>query len=172
MDTTFQRSSRLKKAVGVTLICALPMAGITGCDTVEDKTGLNQETQIGAGAGAAAGGVLAAIAGANPAWIAASAVLGAVAGGFLGEYLSREDAEKHAENQYSSLQTLQEGGRSRWTNPDTGNSGSTTVTEVFTMADGTQCKNFTETIDTGEHTINESGTACKAPGGEWEVRKS
>lgn len=162
----------LKTTAAVALIGAMPFVAVTGCDTIEQRTGLSKQTQMGAGAGAAAGGIIAAIANANPAWIAASTILGGVAGGAIGEYLHREDAQAHASNQYQALQTLDEGEISTWSNPETGRRGSTRVSEVFTMADGTECKNFTETIETGERTFQESATACRPPGGEWRVRQA
>jgi surface antigen len=162
----------LKTTAAAALIGALPFVAVTGCDSIEQRTGLSKQTQMGAGAGAAAGGIIAAVANANPAWIAASTILGGVAGGAIGEYLQREDVQAHASNQYESLQSLDEGEVSTWTNPETGHRGSTRVTEVFTMADGTECKNFIEEIDTGERTIQESATACRPPGGEWRVRKA
>lgn len=160
----------LKSAAAALAIVTVPFMTVTGCESIEERTGISKRTQMGAGAGAAVGGVIAAIANANPAWIAASTILGGLAGGAITEYLQRDDVEKHAYNQYRSLETLGQGQTSTWSSPESGHRGSTTVTEVFTMADGTQCKNFTELIETGEQTIRDSGTACKSPGGEWKVR--
>lgn len=162
----------LRNTAAVALIGAVPFVSLTGCESIEQRTGLSRQTQMGAGAGAAAGGIIAAIANANPAWIAASTILGGIAGGVIGEYLQRDDVEAHASNQYKSLQSLDEGEVSTWTNPETGHRGSTRVTEAFTMADGTECKNFIEEIDTGERTFQESATACKRPGGDWSVRRA
>lgn len=160
----------LRTTAAVLAMGALPFGILAGCESVERQTGFSKRTQISAGAGAAVGGTIAAIANANPAWIAASTILGGLAGGAISEYLQRDDVEKHAHNQYQSLQTLEEGQTSTWSNAETGHRGSTTVTDVFTMADGTQCKNFIEVIETGERTIRQSATACKVPGGDWKVR--
>jgi surface antigen len=160
----------LRKIASVVAIAGLAAATLPGCEQIERDYGLSKEGQTGAVAGAAAGGILAAVFDANPAWIAASVILGGVAGGYLGEHLSKEDAVEHGETQYNALETLSAGQSSSSSNPDTGHSGQTTVTEVFTMADGTVCKNFTETIWADEETITRDGTACKKPGGRWEVR--
>jgi hypothetical protein len=60
---------------------------MAGCQTIEKETGLSRDTQFGALGGAAFGGIVAALANANPAWIAASVIMGGVAGGALGNYL-------------------------------------------------------------------------------------
>jgi surface antigen len=146
---------------------ALPLAG---CESIEKETGLGKETQTGALAGAAFGGIIAALADANPAWIAASTILGGVAGGAIGNYLGKQDAEKHAESNLHALNTLEKGQTSSWSDTQTGNSGSTTVTNVTTKADGTVCKSFTETVKTSAKTVTQEATACKAPGGDWKVQ--
>ncbi|SDF43405.1 Surface antigen [Limimonas halophila] len=163
-------NKQIRTAAVCVLLGSVSLTALAGCESIEQETGVKKETQMGAGAGAAAGGLLAILANANPGWVAASTILGGVAGGVLSEYLSEEDAKKHAANQFQSLQNLEEGETNTWTNDETGNSGKTTVTKVFTMADGTECKNFVEEIDTGERTFKETGTACKKPGGQWKVR--
>ena len=146
---------------------ALPLAG---CESIQRETGLSKETQTGALGGAALGGIIAALADANPAWIAASTILGGVAGGAIGNYLGQKDAEKHAESNLHALNTLGKGQTASWRDDQTGNSGSTTVTEVTTKSDGTVCKSFTETVKTSAKTVTQDGTACKAPGGDWKVQ--
>ena len=141
-----------------------------GCETIEKETGLSKSTQTGAAAGGAFGGIIAALAGANPAWIAASVILGGVTGGAIGNYLGKEDAQKHAQNNLNALETLGKGQTSSWSDTQTGNSGSTTVTAVNTKADGTICKSYTETIKTSAKTVTQQATACKAPGGTWKVQ--
>jgi surface antigen len=110
------------------------------------------------------------LAGANPAWIAASTILGGVTGGVIGNYLGKEDAEKHAQNHLSALDTLGQGQTSSWEDTKTGNSGSTTVTAVNAKSDGTVCKSYTETVKTSAKTVTQQATACKAPGGSWKVQ--
>lgn len=159
-----------KSIVAVVVAAALASTALTGCETIERETGIGKEAQTGAVAGAAAGGILAALFKANPAWIAASVILGAVAGGYLADYLTEKDAEMHGASNYKALDTLGPGQRTSWSNPNTGNSGSTVVTEAFEMADATLCKNFTETINYDNETVTRHSTACKAPGGDWKIR--
>jgi len=148
-------------------IAALPLAG---CQTVEQETGLNRNTQAGALGGAAFGGIVAALAGANPAWIAASVIMGGVAGGALGNYLGKEDTEKHVETNLNALNTLGAGQTASWSDNQTGNSGSTTVDRVFTAANGQSCKAYTETVRTAQRNVTEQATACRQSDGSWKVQ--
>lgn len=154
------------------LVVILGMTGsmLAGCETIEKETGLSKSTQTGAVGGAAAGGIIAALVGANPAWIAGSIILGGVAGGAIGNYLGKEDAQKHAENNLNALDTLGPGQTSAWQDTKTGNSGSTSVNAVNNQPDGTVCKSYTETVKTSAKTVTEQATACKAPGGTWKVQ--
>ena len=159
-----------RKACAIVLLAGAAGFALTGCETIQRETGMSKSTQTGAVGGAAFGGIIAALAGANPAWIAASTILGGVTGGAIGNYLGKEDAQKHAENNLSALDTLGKGQTSSWQDTKTGNSGSTTVTAVSTKSDGTVCKSYSETIKTSAKTVTEQATACKAPGGTWKVQ--
>ncbi len=160
----------LKTFLGVILLSTALALPLASCETIQRETGLSKQAQTGALGGAAFGGIVAALASANPAWIAASTILGGVAGGAIGNYLGRHDAEQHAENNLYALDTLGRGQSSRWQDASTGNSGSTTVTRVDTRSDGTVCKSFTETVRTGSRTTTQDATACKPRGGTWSVQ--
>ena len=157
----------LKAAAAATLVLGLAAAPLAGCESVERETGFGKQTQMGAAGGAAAGGVIAAIAGANPAWIAASTILGGVTGGALGEYLGRDSTEQAAQNNINALNSLGPGQSTSWSEGNS--SGSTTVNSVYT-ANGRTCKTFTETIRTPERTVTQDGTACRAADGSWQVQ--
>jgi len=163
-----KRKTSLRAAV--LLIGGLALLPVAGCETIERETGFGRNTQIGAAGGAAFGGIVAAIAGANPAWIAASVVLGGVTGGVIGNRMGREDAERHARANYSALDRLGAGQSDRWQNKKTGNYGSTTVTRVSTNGDGTVCKTYREQIHTEAESVTREGRACRAPGGSWRVQ--
>ena len=146
-------------------IAVLPMAG---CESIQRATGFNRNTQMGAAGGAAFGGIIAAIAGANPAWIAASVILGGVTGGAIGNHLGREDAERHARTNLGALDKLNQGQTQSWDNKKTGNFGSTTVTRVTTNSDGVVCKSYREQVHTAAESVTKEGTACRGPGGNWK----
>jgi surface antigen len=143
---------------------------LAGCETLERETGFNRHTLNGIGVGAAAGGIIAILAHANPAWIAASVVLGGATGGVIGSHLGRDDAERHARNNLSALDRLSEGQTESWSNSRTGNRGSTTVTRVTMHRDTSEvCKSYRETVHAGSETVTREGTACRPSGGTWRV---
>jgi len=159
----------VRTAATVILLAGAAGFALSGCETIERETGMSKSTQTGAVGGATFGGIVAWLAGANPAWIAASTVLGGVTGGVIGNELGKEDAQKHAENNLNALDNLGQGQTSSWQDASTGNSGSTTVTAVKTKADGTVCKDFTETVKTSAKTVTQQATACKTSSG-WKVQ--
>lgn len=160
----------LRTSTALVVILGMTGSMLAGCETIEKETGLSKSTQTGAAGGAALGGIIAALADANPAWIAASVILGGVAGGTLGNYLGKDDAQTHADNNLRALDTLGPGQTSNWQDAKTGNSGSTSVNAVNKQPDGTVCKSYTEVVKTSAKTVTQQATACKAPGGTWKVQ--
>ena len=161
--------STKRGAVALAMAASIALLPLAGCDTVERDFGLNRNGQVGAAGGAAFGGIVAAIAGANPAWIAASVVLGGVTGGAIGNHLGKKDAERHARTNMSALDHLAEGQTDSWRNDRTGNYGSTTVTRVSAHGDGVVCKDYREQVHTTAESVTKEGTACRGPGGNWKV---
>ena len=161
----------VKAAAAGALIVLLGLTA-AGCETIERETGLGTGAQAGAAGGAATGGLIAALAGANPAWIAFSVIAGGVAGGFLGDALDDNDKQYHANSGYQAFETQDQGGSTSWNNPDSGNSGSTTIDNTFTRSDGTQCKNFTQTINAEGKEQTVYGTACQQADGTWKIVRS
>jgi surface antigen len=158
-----------QKSLTFLVLASIAVIPLGGCESIEQETGLNR---TGAAGGAAFGGIVAALADANPALIAASVILGGVAGGAIGDHLGKSDAQQHAENNLRALDTLGDGQSERWSDARTGNSGSTKVMRVAVKPDGNTCKSYVETMRTGAKTITETGTACKAPGGTWRIAQS
>ena len=157
------------KTTAGALALLLAVSGLPGCDTVEKETGISKDAQIGGVSGAAVGGVIAGLAGASPAWIAGSIILGGITGGVIGNYLGKEDAEKHAKTNLEALDKLGPGKTAGWKDDKTGNYGSTTVNSETKNGDGSICKTFTETVHADNKTTTKSGKACKAPGGSWNA---
>lgn len=160
-----------QRSIAIILLAGAVSIPLAGCDTIQRETGLNRSTQAGAAGGAAFGGIVAALANANPAWIAASVILGGVTGGFIGDHLGKGDAQKHAQTNLHALSTLGAGQTSRWSDSQSGNSGSTTVNKVTRQADGTVCKSYTETVRTASKTVTQDGTACQQSDGSWKVQQ-
>jgi surface antigen len=161
-----------RRSVAALLLASAASIPLAGCDTIERETGFNRNTQMGAAGGAAFGGIIAALANANPAWIAASVILGGVTGGVIGDHLGKTDAEKHAQTNLHALSSLGAGQTSRWSDSQTGNIGSTTVNKVTRQADGSVCKSYTETVRTGSKTVSQDGTACQQADGSWKTQQS
>lgn len=152
----------------VFLACALLVT--TACADIERTTGLSKDTQTGAAVGAAAGGIISAIAGASTGWIIAATVLGAVAGGLVADYMTDRDKEMAGATTHDTLENAPTGQTSTWNNPDSGNSGSVTVTDTYQKADGTNCRNFSQTVNAGGETETGTGTACRNTDGTWQVQ--
>ena len=161
--------SRAVKSCAVLALVAALAVPLAACESVQEETGLNRSTQTGVLGGAAFGGIVAALADANPAWIAASVILGGVAGGVIGNNLGREDAERHARTNLSALDELHQGQTESWSDDRTGNHGSTTVVRVVSHDDGEVCKSYRETVHAGSQNVTRDGTACRYPGGTWRV---
>ncbi len=160
---------RIGKAAAVVVIATLGAGAVSGCSTIEDKTGLGTKAQIGAAGGAAGGLIIAAVSGASAAWVVGSAVLGAVAGGVVGDFLDRRDTEQMAQSGHDALENEGPGGQTAWRNPLSGNSGSTTIDAAFVNAEGFECKKFTQTFTSDGETHDVTGTACRQSDRTWTV---
>jgi len=158
-----------RKSVALLMVASLALLPVAGCQTIEQEFGFNRDTQMGVAGGAAFGGIVAALANANPAWIAASVILGGVTGGAIGNHLGKQDAERHARTNVNALDSLNQGQTSSWKNNRTGNYGSTTVTRVTHNGNGVVCKSYREQIHTQAERMTKEGTACKSPGGSWKA---
>ena len=148
---------------------ALATASVAGCADIERSTGIGTKGQVGAVGGATAGGLLAAAAGGSPAWIAGGVILGALTGGVIGSLLDDRDKELQAQSSYRAIEQKGTGGTTSWRNPDSGHSGKTRVNKVYRRADGTRCKDFTETINADGKSESVKGTACEQADGSWKV---
>jgi surface antigen len=98
---------------------------------------------------------------------------GVLAGGFLGnrvgESLDCQDQQYHYDTTQSALETKPVGQSATWVNPDTGHSGEVMPTKTYTAADGSPCRNFTQTIYVDGNYEQIEGTACRQPDGTWKA---
>jgi len=158
------------RPIAIVMLAGAIAVPLAGCEMLSEQTGMSKSASTGAITGGAAGGIIALLANANPAWVAASVVLGGVTGGVIGDQLGKKDAETHAQRNINALDTLAEGQTSNWNNSKTGNSGSTTVRRVGRNGDGSVCKEYTETIRTKKETVTRDATACRTASGSWAVQ--
>jgi surface antigen len=82
---------------------------------------------------------------------------------------SGDDRRRHAEASYQAFLAEPVGGKRSWSNPATGNHGTTTITGLFRNVDGMACKRFTRNTILNDQTYIADGTACEQPDGTWNV---
>lgn len=152
------------------VVCLLSVS-VVGCGGQAFNVDMNKET-VGTVAGAAIGGLVGVQFGAGTGQIAATVVgvlLGAFIGKTVGEQLDAADKEQAESTAYSSLEQGQDGQGAQWQNPDNGHNGTFTPVRTFTLADGTLCREFKQTVTVEDQTEQKTGTACKQPDGNWLV---
>ena len=147
-------------------LAALALAG-AGCTAkVGDKEA------VGTLLGAAAGGLAGSQVGKGSGKLLATGVgtfLGAMLGNEIGKSLDRADRLAMQRTTQESLEAAPVGKTSTWKNPDSGNQGSITPKKTYRRADGTYCREFTQTITIGGRTEEAYGTACRQPDGTWKL---
>ncbi len=124
---------------------------------------------MGAATGAAAGGLIGAAAGGGTEGIIGGVLLGGLLGGAVGDALDQRDRELAYQSNQAALENYQVGQTSTWTNPDTGNSGTTTPTRTYQDSGGQYCREYQQTITVGGETEQAYGTACRQPDGSWQI---
>ena len=105
----------------------------------------------------------------NIAAIAVGTLLGAKLGQSIGSSLDKADLDYYNRTSQSSLETSQNGVVSTWKNPDTGRSGTITPIKTFQQANGTHCREYSQTIFIDGREQEAYGTACRQPNGYWEI---
>ncbi len=78
-------------------------------------------------------------------------------------------AQAAAGNLQQALENNKTNQASEWVNPDTRASGTATPVRTFRTADGTNCREFVETIIIGGRHEQGYGTACRQPDGSWRI---
>lgn len=150
----------------VSTVSALVLVtGLAACESSQ----VGQKTQIGAVAGAAGGGLIAAASDTGGAGIAAGVVLGALLGGGIGYYLDDRDKEVLASQTQQSLQNAPDGQTTTWRNPDSAHSGSVTPLNDYRDGSGRYCRDFRQTVDVDGRVETANGTACRNSDGNWVV---
>jgi len=160
-------SSRARRCVAIVLLIAFPALG---CQSLANMTSDNPKAVLGSLGGAALGAGIAALAHGNPAAIVASAVGGALLGGYIGHRLDNKDKEIAALTASRAFESNRTGQASSWSNPDSGNSGTITPTKTYQGASGQYCREYQQTITVGGEKHQAYGTACRQPDGSWQIQ--
>ncbi|MFT5390971.1 MAG: surface antigen [Gammaproteobacteria bacterium] len=149
----------------IVMLCAL--VALTGCQT----TGPNA---TGGGLiGAAAGGLLGAQFGSGSGKVA-TAVIGALAGSALGSHIGQNmdarDREEQSTTTATALESAPSGQSLPWRNDNSGNFGAVMPQRTWQQADGTYCREFTQTVTVGGQEQRAYGTACRQADGTWKIK--
>ena len=147
----------------------LLLFAITSCSAMKETYGDNPKAVLGSLGGAGAGAGIAALAGASPAWIVGSAIMGGLLGGYIGHKLDDRDKKMASQTAMQAFEHNQTGKASVWDNPDTGNHGSVTPTRTF-QQNGQYCREYKQTIVVGDDPQTAYGTACRQADGTWKVQ--
>jgi surface antigen len=150
-------------------IAFLGLALVSCTQQQQNQSGIGTKTVLGGTLGAAGGGLLASQLGGGATGIAAGVLLGGLLGGVAGNALDQNDREQMNQSTTNTLETSRTGQTSNWNNPDSGNSGTITPTRTFQRADGTYCREFTQTVNIGGEVQQAHGTACRQPDGTWKI---
>lgn len=99
----------------------------------------------------------------------AGALLGGLLGSSIGRSLDEADAAYYAQTTQQALETAPSGQSMPWKNPDSGNYGYVVPAAPYQTADGTYCREFSQTIVVGGKKQQGYGRACRQPDGSWQI---
>ena len=122
--------------------------------------------------GAAAGGLIGSKIGKGRGQLAATAIgtlFGAAVGRDIGASLDKMDRMYAARTTQVSLEKTRTGKTSRWSNPDSGHSGTVTPRRTYTKSNGAPCREYQTTVMIGGRTETAYGTACRRADGSWQI---
>ncbi|RDK11214.1 RT0821/Lpp0805 family surface protein [Cupriavidus lacunae] len=148
--------------------CAAAASAIlVGCAEGQ-STGMNKTTSgalIGAGTGAALGGILSH---GNAGAIVAGGLAGALLGGIIGKEMDERDREAREAALRHALQTTPNNQPKTWHNAKTGNSGTIKPLSGYSKSPNAQtCRKFSETYVKEGKTYEQTSQACRNANGEW-----
>lgn len=84
--------------------------------------------------------------------------------------LTNPSDKRYVENtSQGALEKNELGVTSRWTNQETGNSGTITPTKSFQLKTGDFCREFTQTVVIGGERQEAYSTACRKSNGYWSI---
>ena len=127
---------------------------------------------VGTLLGAAVGGLLGSQIGGgsgNKVAIGAGVLAGGLLGNNIGKSLDCKDQEYHSDTTQSSLERQPTGTTSSWRNPDSSHGGTVTPTKTYAKADGTPCRDFSQTIIVDGQQEEIEATACRQSDGTWQI---
>lgn len=162
--------NRYLSAVACASVATLIVTGCADNGTGTGSTGMNKTTSgalIGAGAGAALGGIFGhGSAGA----IVAGGLAGGLLGGVIGHQMDERDREARDRALQEALQSSKNSQPKHWQNAKTGNSGTIKPLNGYTTSASAQtCRDFTESYVKEGKTYEQTAHACRNSKGEWQL---
>lgn len=122
--------------------------------------------------GAAAGGLLGSQFGSGSGQLAmtgAGVLLGAFLGSEIGSSLDRSDQLYAQQTANQAFESGRSGSTYRWSNPDSGHSGTITPQQVSSYQGGQPCRRYTQTVYVDGRAETVTGSACRNPDGTWTI---
>ena len=159
------------RAVSALLVVAV-LAACAQMQSAEQGIENNPKAVLGSIGGAAAGGLLAYALGGKGGVVVASALAGALLGGYVGHRLDAKDKQMAAQAASRAFEQNRSGQASVWNNPDSGNHGSITPTHTYQLASGQYCREYRQDVWIGNDKEQTSGTACRQADGSWKIQNS
>jgi len=140
--------------------------GLASCES----GGISNE-DLGFLLGAAAGGFIGSQFGSGAGQLAATA-LGAVLGGFAGRAIARRlTREDYAYMDNAAYNAVETGQAQSWSNPNSGNSGTTTPGTTY-VQNGQTCRSFTQAVTSQNETASGDAVACQQADGSWRLQQA
>lgn len=125
---------------------------------------------VGAGLGAAAGGLIGYQFGGGLGRIlytAAGSMFGSGVGYMAGRMLSESDLMAYEKTAKEALSHARDGEHLDWANAETGHRGIFRPTRTFNGWDGRYCRDYRATVVLGPELKTAEGTACQQADGQW-----
>ena len=155
----------------ILLTCVIILS-LSNCQaTVTDPAQVGPKQEVGALSGAIIGGILGNQLGngsGNGVATALGVMSGAIIGSGIGETLDRIDHQYILDTQQQALEIAPSNTALDWVNPDTGNSGYTKPTSIYTQGQ-LQCREFLSVVTIGGQEEKAYGTACRMSDGSWKL---
>jgi surface antigen len=136
-----------------------------------DGVGRPSDESVGAVIGGIAGGFLGSQFGEGSGKTVAAvtgALLGAWAGSQIATNMTRRD-RSYYDQAAQQAQSAPIGQQITWYNPESGNQGSITPTREGQATSGSYCREYQQTITVDGKTERAYGTACRQPDGSWKI---
>lgn len=163
-----RRTTPLVGLMSVT--CTLWLGGVVVVLVLEHFTAPPPKATGGAVLGGIVGGLLGSTIGGGSGRLAATtteSLVGSIIGSEVGRALDRADRLIAQHTAQSVLENGRNGTTSRWTNPDTGHSGTIAPSRTYQASSGQYCREYQQTVTVAGRTESAFGTACRAPDGTW-----